>query len=278
MRPEEQFSSQLVLIERILASVCRRNAFPLDESEDFASWAKLRLVADDYGVFRKFEGRSTISTYLTTVIVNLFRDYRIHRWGKWRPSAEAKRLGAAAVELETLINRDGRTVAEAIAHVRTGLGVEHSAPELERIAAQLPSRLKRRFEGEQALAELASGEETDSGIRESELRATQAQAEVALAKALESLAARERLVLKLRFADGLPIVDIAVMLGDPARALYTQIERSLVAIRKSLEKEGLQAGRVTDLVGWTGLDIRVDFGALPETPDSSPSNSMERQL
>lgn len=278
MTSEDLFRQHLPLIDRVLASVCRRNGFPPDESEEFASWAKLRLVDDDFAVFRKFQGRSSLSTYLTTVIANLFRDYRIHLWGKWRPSAEAKRIGTAAVQLETLISRDGRTVAEAIAHLRTSLRVEQSAADLERLAAQLPSRSKRRFEGEEALAELPAADSTDSGIREAELRATQARAEAALAKALRSLPARERLVLKLRFADSLPIVDIAAMLGEPARPLYTKIERALIAIRRSLESDGLQAARVTDLVGWTGLDLRVDFGALPETADSSPSNSMERQL
>ena len=278
MHPEDLLASQLPLIDRLLSSVCRRNAFPPDESEDFASWAKLRLVDDDFAVFRKFQGRSSLSTYLTTVIVNLFRDYRIHRWGKWRPSAEAKRLGTVAVQLETLVSRDGRTVAEAIAHLQTSFGVDRPAAELERLAAQLPSRTRRRFEGEEALAALSSPEATDSGVEESERRATERQAESALARALGSLAPTDRLVLKLRFADGLAIVDIAALLGEPARPLYARIERSLAALRRVLEGEGLQAARVTDLVGWSGLDLRVDFGSLPETPPRGPSNSMERQL
>jgi hypothetical protein len=52
------FESNLPLIERLLAAVCRRNAFPAAEGEEFASWAKLRLIDDDYAVLRKFEGRS----------------------------------------------------------------------------------------------------------------------------------------------------------------------------------------------------------------------------
>lgn len=277
MGPEELFLSNLPGIDRVLDSVCRRNAFPPDESEDFASWAKLRLVDDDFAVFRKFQGRSSLSTYLTTVIVNLFRDYRIHRWGKWRPSAEAKRLGTVAVQLETLVARDGRTVAEAIAHLQTSFGVDQPVAELELLAAQLPSRTKRRFEGEEALAVLPAQESTDARVEESERRATEKQAESALALALGSLAPTDRLVLKLRFEDGLAIVDIAAMLGEPARPLYARIERSLAALRRVLEGEGLQAARVTDLVGWSGLDLEVDFGTLPETPSRSPSNSMERQ-
>lgn len=278
MNGEALFSSELPLIERILASVCRRNAFPPDDSEEFASWAKLRLVENDYAVLRKFEGRSSLPTYLTAVIVNLFRDYRIHRWGKWRPSAEAKRLGKVAVELETLVSRDGRSVAEAIVHLRTGRGVEQSETELERLAARLPSRVRRRFEGEEALASVPSAEASDRGVREAELEATQRRAEAALSTALGSLPARDRLVLKFRFADGLAVVDIATLLGEPARPLYARIERALAALRKSLEGEGLEAARITDLVGWSGLNLRVNFGNLPEGPISRPSNSMERPL
>ncbi len=277
MTCEELFTSHLLLIERVLSSVCRRNSFPPDEAEEFASWAKLRLLDDNFAVFRKFQGRSSLSTYLTTVIVNLFRDYRIHRWGKWRPSAEAKRLGTIAVQLETLVARDGRTVAEAIAHLQTSFGVDRPVAELERLAARLPSRTRRRFEGEGALASIASGDSAESGVEASERRATERQAESALARALGTLEPVDRLVLKLRFADGLAIVDIAAMLGEPARPLYARIERSLVALRRVLESEGLEASRVTGLVGWSGLDLRIDYGTFPETPVRSPSNSMERQ-
>lgn len=278
MLGRELFEQELPFIDRVVVSICRRNAFPPDESEDFASWAKLRLVDDDFAVFRKFQSRSSLSTYLTTVIVNLFRDYRIHRWGKWRPSAEAKRLGTVAVQLETLIARDGRTVGEAIAHLQTSFGVDRSVADLERMAAQLPLRTRRRFEGEEALAAVVSGESTDSGVEEAERRATERLAESALARALGTLEPVDRLVLKLRFADGLAIVDIASMLGEPARPLYSRIERALAKLRRVLEGEGLEASRVTGLVGWSGLDLRVDFGTLPETPVRSPSSSMERQL
>jgi RNA polymerase sigma factor (sigma-70 family) len=278
MTPRELFESNLPLIERLIGSVCRRNAFPPDESEEFGSWAKLRLIDDDFAVIRKFEGRASLPTYLTVVITNLFRDYRIHRWGKWRPSAEAKRLGTVAVQLETLVSRDGRTVAEAIAVLQTSFGVTRPAGELEQLAGQLPNRPRRRTEGEEALAVVDSGERTDRGVLDSERRATERQAEKALALALAELEPAERLVLKLRFADGLQVVEIARMFGEPPRPLYARIERSLSALRRALEAEGLDAARTAGLVGWAGLDLTVDFGSLPESPAGSPSNSMERSL
>ena len=93
MGPEERFVQNLDLIDRIVAFVCRRNHLDAGESDDFASHVRFKLLEDDYGVIRKFEGRSSLSTYLTTVIQRLYFQYRVQLWGKWRPSAEAKRLG-----------------------------------------------------------------------------------------------------------------------------------------------------------------------------------------
>lgn len=273
---EQLFLDNLPRIERILASISRRHAFPEAEREEFAAWAKLRLVADDYAVLRKFEGRSTLSTYLTTVLANLFRDYRIHRWGKWRPSAEARRLGPVAVQLETLLARDGRSLAEAIAQLRGRLDVERPAEELERLATRLPQRARRRFEGEESLARLESAEGADDGVLDAERRALERQAEQALGRALAGLEPQVRLALKLRFADGLAVVEIAALLGEPVRPLYARLERSLGALRRALEAEGLDAARITGLVGWAGLDLRVDFGPPPESATRRPSNSLER--
>ncbi len=278
MSPRELFESNLELIDKLLRTVCRRNAFPPDESEEFGSWAKLRLIDDDYAVLRSFQGRSSLPTYLTVVVANLFRDYRIHRWGKWRPSAEAKRLGAVAVQLETLVARDGRSLADAIATLRTSFGVERPVAELEALAARLPPRTRRRVEGEEALGELRAAEQGDDRLRDGELRATEQQAEVALARALAALEPAERLLLKLRFADGLAVVEVARMFGEPARPLYARIERSLSALRRALEAEGLDAARVASLVGWGGLDLRIDFGTGAESAARGPSKSMERTL
>ncbi len=276
MRPHEIFERNVSLVERLLTTVCRRHAFPPDESEEFASWAKLRLIDDDYAVFRKWQERSSLSTYLTTVILNLFRDYRIHRWGKWRPSAEAKRLGTVAVQLETLLARDGRSLDEAIGVLRTNLGVERSPAELEELAARLPPRVRRRFEGEAALERVAAPERPDDGVRDGELREIAGRAQQQLGDALARLEKQERLLLKLRFGDGMAVVDIARLVGEPAKPLYGRIERALGALRRELEQHGVAAAEVAALVGWAGLDFHVDFGVVREEKGAAgPSSEKE---
>jgi hypothetical protein len=51
---------------------------------------------------------------LTIVIERLSIDYQISRRGKWRPSARALELGGEAIELDTLLHRDGLSAHEAV--------------------------------------------------------------------------------------------------------------------------------------------------------------------
>src|ERR1019366_2147799 len=97
----------------VISFVSARHHLPGVEADDFASHVKLRLIEDDYAILRKFQRRSSLRTYLTVVIQRMFLDYRISAWGKWRPSAEAKRAGAVAVQLEQLMGRDGYRFGEA---------------------------------------------------------------------------------------------------------------------------------------------------------------------
>src|SRR6185503_1033291 len=99
-----------------------------------------KIFEDDYGIIRKFEGRSSFSTYLTTVILRLFHQWRVEQWGKWRPSAEAKRLGDKAITLERLITRDGFTFDEAVKVLTVRDGGLSPVAELEALYVRLPLR------------------------------------------------------------------------------------------------------------------------------------------
>ncbi|HUF46207.1 MAG TPA: hypothetical protein VMM93_00260, partial [Vicinamibacterales bacterium] len=94
------------LIEQAIRTFCRRQRLSATEAEDFASEVRLHLLDRERAVLRAFEGRSSFQTYLLTVIRHQFRDWRNALWGKWRPSAEARRLGPLAVRLEMLLVRD----------------------------------------------------------------------------------------------------------------------------------------------------------------------------
>ena len=107
MDAEEFYRQHLTVIGQIALSVCRRNGVDDHDAEDFASDIRLKLCDDDYAVIRKFQGKSSFTTYLTVVINKAFLDHRRPIWGKWTPSSQAKRLGVVGMLLEKLVYRDG---------------------------------------------------------------------------------------------------------------------------------------------------------------------------
>ncbi|MFN8061279.1 MAG: hypothetical protein U0Q12_19115 [Vicinamibacterales bacterium] len=69
---EALFLQHLSLIDRTAAFVARRRHMRVDRIRDFQSDVRLKIIEDDYAVLRKFQGRSRISTYLTTVIARFY--------------------------------------------------------------------------------------------------------------------------------------------------------------------------------------------------------------
>ncbi len=267
---EELFLSQLPLIERVVRSLRHRHGLTAEEAEDLASQVKLKIVDDDYGVLRRFQGKSELSTYLTTVVHNQFKDFQIQKWGKWRPSAAAKRLGMVAVKLDQLLHRDGRTVAEAVAILTTNHRVAQTRQELEALAARLPQRPPRRFVGEERLARLGAADGVEERVVNQERAATAARVEAAMTQALAELPPEDRLILKLHFEDGFTVAAIAAALHLEQRPLYSRKERCLKQLRAALEGAGLEGQEVAEILGWEGWRSRLDFGvAGGKTPGRS---------
>src|SRR4029077_12843055 len=126
---EALFLANLPVIDAVVKQVCRRHHLSSAEADDFASEVRLHIIERNYETLRKFEGRSSMRTYLIVVVQRLFLDYRNRIWGKWRPSAEARRLGPVAMLLERLVARDGWSCEQGIETLRnhhTGEG--ESAP------------------------------------------------------------------------------------------------------------------------------------------------------
>lgn len=263
MDVERQFEQLLPLIDQVAASTSRRHALSDDEGEEFSSWLKLRLVESDYAALRKFRGSSSLRTYLVVVIKNLFQDYRVAKWGKWRPSAAAKRAGDVGVQLESLLYRDGLSLSDAVTILRENHGVRLSGAELEGFAVQLRPRLPRRFEGDRRLGDMASEEPTP--LERTEVRArkpAERRLERVLRRALESQADEDRVILRLRYSEGLKIVDIARSLGLEQRSLYGRIQRLLRGIRQRLEAEGFSTEQVIELVRASDLDLDLSLEDL----------------
>jgi RNA polymerase sigma factor for flagellar operon FliA len=233
------FLSNQDTIERIVATICRRHIVPKSVQEDFASYTNVRLMKDDYAIFGKFQGRSSLVTFLSVVITNFFHDYRNDLWGRWRPSAEARRLGALALKLEALLYRDGYTLAEAIQKLKTAGGDLPPDLELFRLAARIPVRNRPRPVSPNAADNAPANDSADALTIQNELEAQRANAAQEMERALASLPVEDGLILRLRFFDGISVADIARMLGTKQKPLYRRIDTNLQRLREILEERGI---------------------------------------
>ncbi len=241
------FEQQQALIGRVVQFICRRGSFGPDEAEDFASWVNLKLIDGDYAVLRKFQGRCTLETYLVTVIQRLALDYRVQKWGKWRPSKAAKRLGGVAIQLETLVYRDGNRLEEAVQILRNNRQVEMTDAELEDLFADLPQRTRRRMETEETLEFVASDQPSPSMILErQESRGAWERVVEGLQQVLQDLPVEDRMILRMHYFDGLKISDVARALRLEPKPLYRRVENLRNSIRRQLEREGFDSKRIFD--------------------------------
>ena len=230
----------LPVIDDITGQVCRRHRLSLPDAEDFKSQVRLHFIDRDCEVLGKFEGRSSVATYVTVIIQRLLLDYRNRMWGRWRSSANAKRLGPTAILLERLVGRDGWTFDQAVEMIRTNHGAA-AANNLESLRPQVANRSARRqFVAEDAAAELESVDPPpDTNIVRAEKKFLAKRVHTTLKRARHALDAEERLILKMRFEDAVSVADIARVLHLDQKRLYRTIERLLARLRKSLEAEGV---------------------------------------
>jgi RNA polymerase sigma factor (sigma-70 family) len=252
---EELFLTNLVLIEQVIHRVGRRARLDDAEREEFASWVKLKLIEDDYRILRAFGGRSRLSTYLTRVVQRLYLDTRVALWGKYRPSAEARRLGPVALLLERLIARDGLLLEEAVEVLRTNHRVPETTERLREMARALPLRRRRSFVDATVIPELPNGAlRNDERLdREMEARAA-ANLRRALREVRRALPVDDQMILSMRYEDGLTVAHISRTLGLQQKALYRRLERILKRLRDELEARGASAQAINALLAGAAFD------------------------
>lgn len=235
-------------IESVIRFVCRRRGLRGEMAEEFAAEVRLRLLEDDSEILRKFQGRSSMQTFLTVVVQRQALDFVAARWGRWRPSALARAGGPEAVRLEQLVVRDGRPLTDALGIVEHELGAVDRV-RLEALAGRFPLRARRHYVGEELL-ETAATDAPDAerllvrADEESRFERIKAQ----LAGVLAGLEPAERLLLQLRFEQGMKVVDIARLQQVDQKRLYRRIEEILRQLRGILEGEGLDASSVRTML------------------------------
>lgn len=241
---EIQFSTpstvELSVLESVITTVTRSRRMRREDAEDFRQTVHLRLAERRDDVFRRFDGRSSLRTYLFVVVHRMLLDWRNHALGRWRPSAAALRLGPLAVTLERLTHRDGYSQDEAISQLCSADRTLRPA-DVRSLAAALPVRPVRRVAVSE-FPELAQAVDFEDPF-EAHHRATQEERQrIALGRALASLPREDRRLIWLRYRRRMTVRAMAVRLEIDPRRLYRRLEQLLNTLRRRLLVAGVERG------------------------------------
>lgn len=228
--------ADLALFSEVLRQVARMHRLRPEDADDYFQSAHCRQLERNYDVFRQFGGRSSMRTYLTVVAVRLLLDWRNSRFGKWRPSTEARRLGDKAVALERLMSRDGHTAGEAVASL--AIQTDASPEALDRLIEQLPTRFRRRFAPASEIDTAGPRAEFLDPIEEEERHRWNESVLAALRAAVERLPQSDRMLLDHRFRTGLTVKSASNALSIEPKRLYRRLQTVLRQLREDLSERG----------------------------------------
>lgn len=276
MEPEEIYLQNLRLIERIAASVARKHRLRVDEAEEFTQETRVRLLDDDYAILRKFKGESSLSTYLHTCIGRLYIQWRVEQLGKWRPSAEAKRLGETAIILERHLACDGYTFDEAVQVMITRSGSHPTVAELELLYVRLPLRNPRpKLVSEEELPEAAVESDAEERVEARDRERTARVTARTVDDMMPTLEAEDRLILQMRFWHARKVPDIAKILRRDQKKVYKRLDRLFELLRRALERAGVMKADIDRLLARGDQEIRLGLFQEGENGDSGHSHESD---
>jgi RNA polymerase sigma factor (sigma-70 family) len=176
----------------------------------------------------KFEpnGKASFSTWLRVVVRNLCLDWRRHEFGRHRVFESVKNLATLDQQVFQCLFRRGLSVSETFLTLRPAY--PHLQEEqVEAIQGRLDSLLTPRqrwllkTERPEFMRESAASDSEGIGLDEQlpdtrpdpETWASQQQEQASLAKALNKLPAADRLLIRLRYEQGLTLGKVAELTG-----------------------------------------------------------------
>ena len=249
--PEKVYLDNLPVIQEIIAHSARR--FTPEDAKDFSQTVMVRLIEDDYRVLREFKGRSSLRTYLATAIKRMLLDYQNHLWGKWHPSAEAKRLGPTAVWLERLRYRDKLSFEEAC-RVILGEDPEVSRANLEIFEAKIAARIPRHLVGEEHLESEADPKLRPDEILEAKELAGLSRRVLGILFVCINLLDPEARVL-FWLSQELSVAGIARVQKVDQKPLYRRLDKIHRQLEKELARRGVRRQDIEEIL----RRLRPDF-------------------
>jgi RNA polymerase sigma factor (sigma-70 family) len=238
--PRELLIIYLPKIDATIRHVVAKSNLP--DPEDFASHVKLKFVEDDYKILRSFQGFSQFETYISSVIRRLLLDYRNAQVGKWRPSAEAKRLGPLAQDLEIKVQREGKSLEQAAQELRyhyKDVTIEH----LKELFDRLPVRERRPVAVDIDNAQHVA---IDARFDAETGQLTQRVSQV-LNAAVRELTPDDRTLIRWHYGADMQISQISRLMQKNHHSLYRRCRKIAELLRSRLHAAGISASDIEDL-------------------------------
>jgi RNA polymerase sigma factor (sigma-70 family) len=143
--------------------------------------------------------------------------------------------------------RDGYTVQQAGELLRTAGRTALTDAELARLLPDLPLRNPLRpveLHQDGVLDAAAGGSRADDLVIAAEAETQRVEVMKALHRALEQLEPEDRLIVRMHFADGRTLAEIARGLSLEQKPLYRRVDRLRTRLRALLGSAGLRADDV----------------------------------
>ena len=233
---EAAFLSNLALIDGVVRFICQRHKLSGSEAEDFSSEVRLRIVDNDYEVFRRFQQRSQpahVSDRRHPANLSGLPESPLGQVAD--PSAEARRLGPAGHQARAAARARGLALRGGVSRCcgptraspppnptlqrsRSGCRNGRAAP----WSAKRRSRPLPAADGAVGRIRILSEERRDADPAGSRPRS---------AAPCKRLATRTGCILRLKFQEGLGIADIARALHLEQKPLYRRLDGLLDRLR-----------------------------------------------
>lgn len=216
-----------------------------------------QLNKDDYKILRRFSGKSSIKTYLSTVIANTMVDMIRKKRGRDRSKERAAAFGDVGAQLHKLVMREGKTVSEAFEELKNTRGVTVTLEECDEMVRKMKGRRDKNgaFDPEtvttvkegtmnpgsdEVIVRDRGGTPEDAALNNDSTK----KARQVVENILHHLDGKDRLILRMRFPANddeppLDLQEIADILNIHKKSAYLRIKRALTKCRVTLEKWGL---------------------------------------